>query len=324
MQLYSERAQATGLELALALDPAVHTRLRGDPERLRQIISNLLSNAIKFTPQGKVAVNASERAQSEQTVLLRVEIRDTGIGIDAESQKHIFEPFRQADGSTTRRFGGTGLGLTICKQLVELLGGQIGLNSTPGVGSMFWFEVPFALQQTPQQTPYPEQPKPQAVPPPDSVQADVPEVAQPGRLLLVEDNPVNQAVAQAMLAELGWECDLAENGKEAVDALRQRRYAGVLMDCQMPVMDGFAATRVIRAMEASAGGSQHLPVIALTAHAMEGDSDKCLEAGMDAYLSKPYTLRELQHVLDSMLPRAPRHDAETQGETRKSAPAPKR
>jgi signal transduction histidine kinase/CheY-like chemotaxis protein len=294
--MFSEQAQTAGLELALAIDPAVHTQLRGDPDRLRQIVSNLAGNAIKFTAHGKVAVHVRESTARAGTALLRVEVSDTGIGIDAQSLEHIFDPFRQADGSTTRRFGGTGLGLSICKQIVELLGGHIGVNSTPGVGSRFWFGVPFEMQAA--AAPRLGQQEPQAQSSSGYFRHGAQGVNPPMRWLVAEDNQVNQLIAQAMLSKLGWDCDLVENGQEVIDALRQKRYAGVLMDCQMPVMDGFAAARAIRAMEAEGGQAQHLPIIALTAHAMEGDSEKCLEAGMDGYVAKPYSLTELQQALD--------------------------
>ena len=297
IELFSEQAQAAGLELVLDIDPAVHTPLRGDPVRLRQIVSNLVGNAIKFTPNGKVAVQVRETAAPAGTVLLHLEVSDTGIGIDPASQEHIFDPFRQADGSTTRRFGGTGLGLSICKQIVELLGGHIGVNSTPGTGSVFWFDLPFALQAPQQSAPRSEQQRPPEQPSLHGPQRSNP----PRRLLVAEDNRVNQLIAQAMLSKLGWDCDLVENGQEAIDALRQKRYAGILMDCQMPVMDGFAATHAIRTLEAQAGQAQRLPIIALTAHAMAGDNEKCLQAGMDGYVSKPYSLAELEQALDRII-----------------------
>ncbi|MBE0622625.1 MAG: hybrid sensor histidine kinase/response regulator, partial [Burkholderiales bacterium] len=195
--LFSEQAQAAGLELALDIEPAVHTQLRGDPGRLRQIVSNLVGNAIKFTPHGKVAVHVRESAAQAGTVLLRVEVSDTGIGIDAESQKHIFDPFRQADGSTTRRFGGTGLGLSISKQIVELLGGDIGVNSTPGVGSMFWFDVPFELQAPKASASQSEPHRAQEEPSPELALNGTQRLNVPGRLLVAEDNQVNQLIAQA-------------------------------------------------------------------------------------------------------------------------------
>ncbi|MGP1680642.1 MAG: ATP-binding protein [Burkholderiales bacterium] len=301
IELFSERAQTAGIELVLDIDPAAHTQLRGDPNRLRQVVSNLVGNAIKFTPKGKVAVHVSETTAQADAVLLRFEVSDTGIGIDAGSQEHIFDPFRQADGSTTRRFGGTGLGLSICKQIVELLGGHIGVNSTPGIGSVFWFDVPFALQVAQESAPRLAQEQPPAEPASGPAQHGPLGSGPPRRLLVAEDNQVNQLIAQAMLSRLGWDCDLVENGQEAIEALGQKRYAAVLMDCQMPVMDGFAAAHAIRTMEAQAGQSARLPIIAVTAHAMEGDTEKCLEAGMDGYVSKPYSLTELQQALDRVV-----------------------
>jgi signal transduction histidine kinase/CheY-like chemotaxis protein len=300
MELFSDRAHAAGLDLTIDVDPAVPSQLRGDPDRLRQIFSNLIGNAIKFTPQGKVDFSAHLLRKDADQAMLHFEVRDTGIGIDADVQAHIFEPFRQADGTTTRRFGGTGLGLSICKQIVDLMGGRIGVDSKPGSGSVFWFDVPFAVQM-----PKPSAPQllPQEAPRPTAFE-DIPEVRTgshlPGRLLVAEDNPVNQQLALAMLAKLGWDCDIVENGQDAIDALGRASYAGILMDCQMPVMDGYAATRAIRVMEEVAGHAQRLPIIALTAHAMEGDKEKCLEAGMDAYLSKPYSLQGLQQMLERM------------------------
>jgi signal transduction histidine kinase/CheY-like chemotaxis protein len=305
IDLFSGRARAAGLELTLEVDAAVPTRLRGDPDRLRQVFLNLIGNAIKFTPQGKVEVRLRVVRTEADRVVLHVEVSDTGIGIEAAIQEHIFEPFRQADGSTTRRFGGTGLGLSICKQIVELLGGRIGVRSAPGSGSVFWFDVPFALQAAKPAAPKPARQEAPHQPPALEAAAQQRSGTHPaGRLLVAEDNQINQLMAQAMLAKLGWECDLVENGQEAIDALRQNHYAGVLMDCQMPVMDGYEATRAIRVMEDRAGQVQRLPIIALTAHAMEGDKEKCLAAGMDAYLSKPYSLQNLQQTLDRVF--APR------------------
>ena len=312
VDLFAERARAAGLELTLDVDPAVPLQLRGDPDRLRQVFSNLIGNAIKFTPQGGIAVRVQQTRREAERVWLHVEVGDTGIGIDAAFQEHIFQPFRQADGSTTRRFGGTGLGLSICKQIVELLGGQIGVHSTPGAGSVFWFDVPFALQP------------PTISAPPSGQRSQAKTLSAPSLraqagpasercLLVAEDNEVNQIMARAMLAKLGWQCDLVSNGQAAIDALRRKLYAGVLMDCQMPVLDGLSATRAIRALEAHAGQAQRVPIIAMTAHAMAGDDTQCIEAGMDAYLSKPYTLAQLQQVLDQVVAAPSEQAAPTSG-----------
>ena len=292
VELLFERAHRSGLELLLDMQAGLHTRLRGDPGRLRQILSNLVSNAIKFTKRGEVVVRARQTRIQGDRVWLRLEVSDTGIGIQPEAQAHVFEPFRQADGTTTRRFGGTGLGLSISKQLVELLGGQIGMKSTPGIGSTFWIDVPYQTQflvelKTPEQL---------------EVLHNVAGSRRGMKLLVVEDNPVNQLLAREMLASMGYVCDLAENGHEALETLRKKSYAGILMDCQMPVMDGFETTRAIRQMEAAAGGPSRIPIIAVTAHAMEGDREQCLEVGMDGYLAKPYTRQQLQEEIDRVIP----------------------
>ncbi len=306
IESFSERARAAGLELAVEIDATLPTRLRGDPDRLRQVFTNLIGNAIKFTSQGKVEVRASQIRADADRMVLHVEVSDTGIGIEPAIQERVFEPFRQADGSTTRRFGGTGLGLSICKQIVELFGGRIGVRSAPGAGSVFWFDVPLALQAGKLAVPRPNRRDFPQTPDLDTADARSAENRSAGRVLVAEDNHINQLMAQAMLAKLGWECDVVENGQEAIDALRQKQYAGVLMDCQMPVMDGYEATRAIRILEERAGQARRLPIIALTAHAMEGDKEKCLAAGMDAYLSKPYSLESLQLTLQRVLAPADR------------------
>ncbi len=292
--LLTKRTRGAGLKLSLDVEPGMHTLLRGDPGRLRQILSNLLGNAIKFTKKGEVQVCARETADAGgqgERVRVRIEVRDTGIGIAPEALAHIFDPFIQADGSTTRRFGGTGLGLSICKQIVELLGGNIGVSSTPGAGSLFWFEIP-----------YERQPMAAAAVQASAAPANAPQSSlQKGRLLIAEDNEVNQLIAGEMLKKLGWSFDVVENGRDAIDASSRNDYAAILMDCQMPAMDGFEATRMIRDREAQAGGSRRIPIIALTAHAMEADNRQCLEAGMDGYISKPYSFSALQQELERVV-----------------------
>jgi CheY-like chemotaxis protein len=229
-------------------------------------------------------------AQGER-VRIRIEVRDTGIGITPEAIEHIFEPFIQADGSTTRRFGGTGLGLSICKQIVELLGGEIGVSSTPNLGSTFWFEIPYECEPAATAAPRP------AIALTMATGAD----AQQGKILLAEDNQVNMLIAGEMLKKLGWDFDAVETGQDAIDASGRNDYAAILMDCQMPKVDGFEATRAIRAREAQSGAARRIPIIALTAHAMESDNRLCLEAGMDGYVSKPYKLSDLQRELERVL-----------------------
>ncbi len=432
-ELFAERAQRKGLELICAVAPDLHTALRGDFGRLRQVLANLLSNAVKFTETGEVTVRVSCSEEDEVQSLLSFEVRDTGIGIPAEAQERIFDSFSQADSSTTRRYGGTGLGLAICKRLVHLLGGEIGLESTLGAGARFHFTARFAkeaavergsgqildalramrvlvvddnatnraileeqlaawgiahasadgavsalawmreaaaarqpfglvlldkempdmdgialareirreataewppivmlssiwrdlddaamsalgirayltkpvrqsqlfntlvrvihAERADTQEPFP--PRPEA---PSSL------AATGRRVLLVEDNPVNQELAREMLLSLGLQVDLAEDGRRALALCGSEHYALVLMDCQMPVLDGFEATRRLRALEQAGSKGARIPVIALTANALSGDREACIDAGMDDYLSKPFTLAQLAETVGRWLP----------------------
>ncbi len=432
MRLLEKGAESKGLGFSLTIDPAVRLPVRGDPTRLRQVLTNLISNAIKFTDRGSVSVNVTRRSETRHHHELRFEIRDTGVGITQEASASLFKAFSQADASTTRQFGGTGLGLVICKRIIDLMGGQIGVDSQPGQGSTFWFEVPLlkaigdmgsrekglqdarlmVLSADPAQQrrfavsipnwgakPTPASntqealtklrtaaargdswaidillvdlptvrttflalhrallrdtefanlkvvymqggdPLPAELRPGERImitprgasegdlrrqlerfisdvspighlgsQAEIrvtPALIAPivevesssegvrreplklsGHVLLVEDNPVNRQVAQRLLSLAGVTLDSAENGQEAVDLLERNRYDAVLMDCQMPVLDGYAATKRRRATEA-ARGLPRTPIIAMTANAMMGDREKCLDSGMDDYLSKP-------------------------------------
>lgn len=426
VELFAVPAQRKGLEVSCHLSGAFPCALRGDPVRLRQALLNLIGNAVKFTAQGGIHVLVEAMAETPDAVTLRFSVKDSGIGIPVEAQAHVFEAFSQADGSTTRKFGGTGLGLTIVKELVGLMQGQIGVESRPGTGSTFWFTAvfrrgpcatssmqdraqslathkilavddtdtnseiiahhlrswgaiavvvssgreafaclqdavaagqPFDLAildlQMPEMdglmlarairadpdlsglrllmltsvgydTTEPDAPaidswitkpirskmlhqailglgrnRPRIQLPSQSERlAGAPSAqATVAYILLVEDTPVNQEVALGMLELLGHRVDVAENGQEAVQAVARTTYDLVLMDCQMPVMDGFAAATAIRAQEQSAGSARRLPLIALTAHALEGDRERCLAAGMDDYLTKPFTLHSLQAML---------------------------
>jgi signal transduction histidine kinase/CheY-like chemotaxis protein len=427
LELLAERAQSKEVELASQVEQDVPSALRGDPSRLRQILINLVGNAVKFTNEGEVVVRATLDAQEEESVTVRFTIRDTGIGIPMEAQKKIFESFAQADGSTTRQYGGTGLGLTISKQLVRMMGGEIGVTSEPGVGSEFFFTArlqkasgsslspriartnlkglrvlvvddnetnreilekqlnvwgirsrsacggdealsllgagvdqgaPFdiaildynmpdidglmlagVIKQDPSLSGtrlillssigirgdgrkaretgisgYLTKPVRQSVlfnclatvAGGHDIEAEGTMVTQytmlgerkkiEGRILLVEDNPVNQQVTLSMLKALGAHADIAGNGQEALDAIAREPYDLVLMDCQMPVLDGYEATRILRARERKSGGGR-LTVVALTANALPGDSDRCLAVGMDDYLSKPFTIQKLHETI---------------------------
>lgn len=297
-QILSLRAEEKGLLLAVELEPEAPSRLCGDPTRIRQVLINLLSNAIKFTSAGRVTLAVCGRALNLENAELRFSVRDTGIGIPLVLQQKLFRPFSQADASTTRQYGGTGLGLSISKRLVEMMGGEIGLESQEGVGSTFWFTVRLKRQMHPEAEP------PAARLVQRAVEPRLVDVAEPvparSRILLAEDNLVNQKVALKLLEKAGYAADLVENGRQALDLLRAEKYDLVLMDCQMPEMDGFAATQKIRASTELRSG-RDVPIIALTANAMEGDRERCLAAGMDDYLPKPINARELLAMLQKWL-----------------------
>ncbi|MEQ9500199.1 MAG: ATP-binding protein [Deltaproteobacteria bacterium] len=279
--LFRHLAEDRGLTVETHVDADVPAHVAGDSTRLEQILTNLCSNALKFTERGGVTVTVRREAAPGEAALLRFEVADTGIGIAPEARDRLFKPFSQADESTTRKYGGTGLGLAICKRLVEGMGGEIGVESELGVGTTFWFTARLDVAEAP------------------AARSEATEVSaapdgQRGRLLLAEDNAVNRLVASRMLERLGYEVDMVVNGLEAVRALEAGDYAVVLMDCQMPVLDGFEATARIRAL-GGPRGSVH--VIALTANAMVGDRERCLDAGMDDYLTKPLRLAELEATL---------------------------
>lgn len=437
LQLMQRPAEGKGLRLELNIDPNVRLPVRGDPVRLRQVLTNLIGNAVKFTERGSIQLGVRRLGETAAQHMLRFEVRDTGIGIGHAQQQRLFRAFTQADASTTRLYGGTGLGLAICKRIVDLMGGRIGVQSEPGQGSTFWFEVPLlkvigdvqirqtahdarrvlavtpnlrlrqrmalllpnwgmtvsivettqeALDRLRQQTapgqaanfvavvadydglrhsaralhraltrtpayanvrllwlygeedipaelregtdllprlapdadlrsallePVPAEAPRDPVPDLASVAptpAPAPEPAQPAppaRLLLVEDNPVNLLVAQKLLSVLGYECDTAPNGEVALSHMASGGYDLVLMDCQMPVLDGYSATRRWREHEAGQAPGRRLPIVAMTANAMAGDRQRCLDAGMDDYLSKPVAREQLDACLRRWLRAAP-------------------
>ena len=282
-------AQAKLLQLDLQIGPGLARRVRGDGTRIRQVLGNLVSNAVKFTPEGSVTVRVSQQATTSADSI-RFEVVDTGIGIDPLLLDRMFEPFTQADSSTTRTYGGNGLGLAIAKELVELMGGTIGATSTPDAGSTFWFEL--ALPETVASVVTPARERILHL----SQRRSAPSAPL---ILVVEDSPVNRLVAVRQLKRNGYRVHVVNDGREALQALATQRYDAVLMDCQMPDMDGYEATAELRRREA---GARRTPVIAMTAHAMSGDRERCLQAGMDDYITKPMRHEMLLHTLRRWLP----------------------
>ena len=317
--MFSWKAQEKGLKLNCSIGPEVPDGLVGDPDRLRQVLLNLLSNAMKFTESGEVSLGVSAAPMATQEapdVTLCFAVRDTGIGIAAHQQAFIFEAFAQADGSARRRRGGTGLGLAICSKLVKLMNGRIWVESLEGVGSTFHFTAQFGLA--------PAGAAGSAEAACRNLEPRVerlPKAARPLRILLAEDHIVNQKVAQRMIEKMGHSVVVVENGRLVVDAFNRQAFDLILMDLQMPEMDGFEATARIREAERAAGGEprQRIPIIALTAHAMEGDVDECLHGGMDDHISKPIALQALIEALNRV--QAQRADLALEGSSRVTLPA---
>jgi two-component system sensor histidine kinase/response regulator len=278
------QAQSKGLKLTADVSDDVPPLAMGDPHRIRQCLLNLLGNAVKFTHAGQVDVLVGAAGVRDGRTLIRFEVRDSGIGIEPESVKSLFQPFVQADSSTTRHFGGTGLGLSIVRGLIEMMGGQVGAHSQPGKGSTFWFVLPMMAASA-------HSPRPA----PAITDAHWAARRFRGKVLLVEDNAVNQKVAQRFLERLGCEVALAENGAQGAKAWENGTFDVVFMDIQMPVMDGYTATRQIRQQECV---GRRTPIVALTANAMTGQLERCLEAGMDGLLTKPIAIDRLREVLD--------------------------
>jgi CheY-like chemotaxis protein/anti-sigma regulatory factor (Ser/Thr protein kinase) len=279
VRTFATPAAEKGLRLTADVAADLPEALRGDALRLRQVLTNLVGNAIKFTAAGGVTL-AAAAADAPDGVRLHLTVRDTGIGIEPAAQARIFDAFEQADGSTTRRFGGTGLGLAISRRLIDMMGGRVWVESAPGAGSAFHVEVVL----------------PRAARPAEHAAAAPAPARRRLRILLAEDHPVNQKVATRMLERDGHAVTVVGDGPAAVAAAAADEFDVVLMDVQMPEMDGLEATRAIRRHEA--GGRLRVPIVAMTAHAMDGDRERCLAAGMDAYVSKPIDRTRLAAVLD--------------------------
>ncbi|MEG1341700.1 MAG: ATP-binding protein [Pseudomonas sp.] len=286
VQSFQHLAAQRGLSLQLQMPSGMgQLQVVGDPTRIRQILLNLVGNALKFTEQGSVRIEPRWQVLDRQLIWFNCAVHDTGIGIDNQRLETMFVAFQQADSSISRRYGGTGLGLSIARTLAERMGGTLRGESREGQGSTFTLEMPLALavQQAPRLP---------------SQNTDAKEEGQGQRILLVEDNPVNQTVIEAMLRSLGFEVYIAVDGAQAVAQVARQRFAATLMDCRLPIIDGYEATRRIRQLPQAAS----MPIIALTANALQGDRERCLSAGMNDYLAKPFKRTDLQQILQRWLP----------------------
>ena len=287
----SQRAREKGLELIYQVRAEVPDALVGDISRLRQILLNLIGNAIKFTEKGNIEVKVWLVEMTKEEAILRVSVTDSGIGISPEKMAQIFEPFSQADASTTRRYGGTGLGLSISRQLAEMMGGEIWVDSQPGQGSTFVFTARLGIEQGEPGREAPQEAENHTSAPPEKGDTTV------LRVLLAEDNLVNQKLATILLQKRGHQVTVAHNGREALEAMDRDRFDLILMDVEMPEMDGVEATALVRKREQDQGG--RIPIIALTAHALKGYRERLLAAGMDDYLTKPLEPTKLYEIVES-------------------------
>jgi len=281
--LMRHKAEEKQIELDYHIDKKMPEFIIADNTRIRQILLNFLSNAIKFTHRGSVSIDIVCHEISPHSVHFTITVKDSGIGITADKIDTVFEQFSQADSSTSRHYGGTGLGLSISRELAHLMGGEVGLDSVPGQGSSFWLRLSSPVGKTTG-----------ILPKKSAEQYET----LPLYILLAEDNKVNQLVAKKLLEKSGCTVDIAENGQLAIDAWRKQPYDAIFMDCQMPVMDGYKATKIIRETENST--KAHIPIIALTANAMDGEKEICLATGMDEYLTKPIDTKLLRQTLQAL------------------------
>ncbi len=280
VKLFASQAHAKGLELRSFVGPGLPVTVTGDQARIRQTLVNLVANALKFTAAGSIRVEVSQTGDRAENRSLLFRVVDTGIGIDPQAAEEIFRPFTQADSAPTRRYGGMGLGLAICHRLISLMGGSIDVESQPGHGSTFWFLLPLLPARQPAAAP--------------SVSA----AAVLSRVLIVDDNPVNQIVTVRAVNHLGYAGEVVAGGEQALEAIDRDQFAAILMDCQMPGLDGYQAAAEIRRREARAHSTRRTPIIAMTANAAEGDPERCRAAGMDDYLTKPIHLNVLSRTLE--------------------------
>jgi len=306
LEMFSPKIQEKNLSCSCVIDPKIPPFLRGDPGRLRQILINLTNNAVKFTREGKISIMVSLEQETDTHARVRFSVTDTGIGIPREQRGRLFKPFTQVDSSTTRKYGGTGLGLAISKRLVEMLGGKIDFESSEGEGTTFWFSLDLeklaAGESPPEISDLKASNEPSRFENAGGGSTDaIPENKnqKSARILIAEDNVANQKVIKRILQKLGYHADVVADGREVVKTLKTTPYDLVLMDIQMPELNGLEATAVIRQMEKKSG--THLPIIAVTAHALHGERERCLAAGMDGYLSKPIKIKSLNEAIQEHL-----------------------
>ncbi len=303
-RLLQSRAEAKKLTLEVQIDPLLPPFVEGDSVRIRQILTNLIGNSIKFTPQGGVQLIVEQlNRPSPQQVQLRFKVKDSGIGISKEVQADIFNAFSQADNSTTRKFGGTGLGLSISKRLVNLMGSDLLIESEPDAGAEFWFDLTLSIAEKAQK----------------AIVSSTTANHFEGELLLVEDNLVNQQIGVALFSKLGLTVTVANNGQEALEILKQRSFGAIFMDCQMPILDGYSATKLIRRRETERQ-LPHSTIIALTANATQEEKQRCFAAGMDDFLTKPFDLKDMLPRLQAIFP--PTEPAPPAPEVKPAPPPP--
>ena len=295
VKMLAPRALSKGLAFETAMACDVPRMVKGDPVRIRQVLINLLVNAVKFTEKGSVRLEASLGGDPAGRLAVVFRIGDTGIGIDAKTVGRLFTPFTQADSATTRKYGGTGLGLAISRRLVSLMGGVIGVESEPGKGSTFWFWVPLGRVRA--GSAGLQEPQPVAAPLPPGGPAQAPPDTR--RILIVEDHPVNQIVALRAVRSWGYLADVVSSGEAALEAWGRDSFDLILMDCQMPEMDGYEAAAEIRRRE---DRTARVPIVAMTADTIAGDQEKCRASGMDDYLLKPVRFAVLARTLERWLP----------------------